>query len=170
MQRYGVEDFDAASPAQRVKAFDAYHGGDEAIRVGEEVLFPDGAKREANPLGLLDDGPTDPHLRAKRILRYHEIRLRRAVRDFENERDGMIALAKSHLQSSRTPEPPPAEETVERLKQLRRAVRLRQKAVHEAREHAEGMKPAELTAREEADSANKEATETLLTEIEQIKI
>ena len=95
---------DNTTMKQRVEQFDLKHGGrDAALRDGEHYLFPNGARRHTNPLGLLEDPPEynphrlPPHVSEdaitlevlRRRLRYCEVKVELAVKAFNAQRHSM---------------------------------------------------------------------------------
>ena len=96
------------NPAEVIRAFEARHGGPEAAVIskgGNWILYPDGARRDMNPLGLLLDppGPNDVEMHPyrgsmdrleleilTRRIQYWEAKVYRLVRAHNQMRDSMM--------------------------------------------------------------------------------
>src|SRR5688572_5108211 len=77
---------------QATKQFDAENGG-TGVRDGRWMIFANGAKRETNIPGICCPPPDDKRERARLVIRYHEVHLKRAMEQFDQ-------LKKSLMESS----------------------------------------------------------------------
>jgi len=160
---------DPGSVKERVKRFDERHG--ESIVDGGWIRFPDGAQREVNPMGALQDPPDDPYQRAKRVLSYHRLRLQRATDAFGNRRMELVKHAKTML-NSRTSGPPlvTAEEAKRELERLRQRVQEAKAGYDAAKAALEEVKPASLKARESQDEKYRKQNQALLETVNEIQV
>lgn len=76
---------DAIDVQRRIAAFDQMHG--TPVRSGVWVYYADGATRDGNQLGPMNEPPKEPMLRCRNIVRYHQILLDRKVREFDELKD-----------------------------------------------------------------------------------
>ena len=98
---------DNVSIKQRIEQFDLKHGVEEAVKSADGAfwLFPDGARREVHPYGLLDEPPDPKHFflhgrkqppevaaleTLKRQREYHATRLARLTEDFRFRKERML--------------------------------------------------------------------------------
>jgi hypothetical protein len=112
---------DYDSCGHRVRTFDERHG-DFVLLEDDYLYFADGARRERNPLGLLDDGPTDPVKRQKRIVFFWEKKLELAIEEFSVRKRSMLAFVRAHLKDSRSAAPGRDPEQIAVLKNLKKKV------------------------------------------------
>jgi hypothetical protein len=162
--------FDDMTPRQRVEHFDKRHGGD-AIEIDHWLYFSDGAMRELNPLGLLAEPPAEPYDAAKIRLRYHEEKLRRASRAFDERKAWLLNTARANLLQRQAPPPPIYLAAAKReLNTLKRAVMKLQNDLEKARRDVEASKPAWLRTREEGNAASRASNEAFVSAIEEISI
>lgn len=76
---------DQLTPKQIAAKFEAEHGpGSECD--GSWICYPDGARREVNPLGAYRDPPTEPAERCRKIAYYHRLIVARRVRAFDEKK------------------------------------------------------------------------------------
>jgi hypothetical protein len=145
---------------QRLAEFDEKHG-EQVIHDGW-ILFADGAVREANPLGALQEPPSDPWACAKQRVTFCSVALRQATELFENAKTSRLQMVKGALNSQFCPAPATTQAELAELKVLKKAVQERTKALAEARREAETTKPAWLKEREVESAKNRAAQEKLL--------
>ena len=96
---------------QRVKDFDERHGPRECD--GNFYYYADGAYRECNSLGLLAEPERDPIQRRSVAVRFHELRLARLVKQF----DDLKMKLKNHPDCY-----PCNEENISKLREMKSAV------------------------------------------------
>ena len=156
---------------ERVKEFDSKHGG-EPVVVGHWLLFPDGAQREANPMGAWIDPPPKPYERAQLIVRYHEERLRRATQTFDELKETLRRQASEAIRQAGAPTPPqpPGEAQLAELRVMQETVFERGKARDEAVAAAEQLKPLKYREREANAAVNAAAGQAALEAISSIKV
>ena len=151
----------------RIEQFDLKHGSD-AIRIDNWLVYSDGAMREVNPHGSLHEPPGNVHERCKIKVRYREELLQRAVNEFHDAKDQLLATAKARLRNgdpceSRT-------EAVAKLTELQTVVKERQRQLNIARTKLEASTPVGLRANTQVSAENKQKNETFISAISQIKI
>lgn len=95
------------TPMQMARRFDAEHGP-ASEQDGSWIYYPDGARREVNPLGAYMAPPTDKHERAAAAVHYHQIKVARLVAAFDDVKREATTLAKhptssyDHAKTTRT--------------------------------------------------------------------
>jgi len=132
---------------RELREFEDRHGGrDKAVVIGQYVYYPDGAIREnVGVLAGMDlEPPTDRIQRARRILRYREELLRRAVRDFDRMKRELLSQVITSPSRVSVPPPPDQAEAVATLKHFQAIVLQRQKEVDEISEIVYGKTPEQL--------------------------
>ena len=152
---------------ERVEKFDIEHGLDAVMYGAGWLLFPDAAIRETNPLGALREPPDDLYQRAKLIVKYREIKLGLAVEEFTTFKRFLLTQAN---QAHREGTPPPSQEAIATLKQLKAKAASCQALLEDAREYLEDNKPAGLRQRELNMQANREKAEDLLASLKTIEV
>jgi hypothetical protein len=160
---------DCVSIKTRVKEFDVRHGEDSVVFNVGWLLFGNGAMREINPMGPLIEPPEDNYKRAKLVVRYHEIKLNLAAEEFNLLKHNLKLHAKVGLKERFCPPPPPQEE-IERLKQLKKKVQKWQRKLEKSHKELENSKPAQLVERDKTNEGNRRANEDLLGEVERIEV
>jgi hypothetical protein len=155
----------------RIKAFDAEHGVADSIFEGGWILFPDGAVREANPLGLLSKPPEDDYKLALRKLRYREVALARAVEAFSKRKQYFMQAAKSHLQEKFCgPTPAAADTAAEELEALKQLVLKTKQAYEEMQAEVARTVPEGIKARQRQHEENTQANQALLARLDGIQV
>lgn len=150
----------------QVAAFDNEHEKEgRGIVINSTIYFPDGAFRDANPLGILGDPPEDLYLRAQNKVTYWETRFKEAQTEFEDKKEMLLSFAKSPYTSL------DVEEAKRQLKGLRTRVRLRQRKLEAAKDELEEHTPQGLRKRSpEADAERVERSANYVKEIKKIEI
>ncbi len=142
--------------------------GNNSIDVGDGwLLFSDGAMMERTGLGVMREPPSDAYDRSKLVVEYREDVLRRAVNEFDFQKQRLNSLAAANLRSGYGP---PDEREMLILKQLQKVVRQRQKELDEARKELVSHKPAHWRQREAGDARNRAANASVLGELQKIKV
>jgi len=75
---------------ERIAAFDEQHGK-TGLRVGNWIYYADGAVRDVNPQGALQEPLPNLVERYKCIIRHFEEKLRLKVNEFDAIRNGLLA-------------------------------------------------------------------------------
>ncbi|MBB6431546.1 hypothetical protein [Algisphaera agarilytica] len=133
------------TPGQRVARFDAQHGpGGE--RDEAWLYFPDGARRELNPMGALCEPPRDEAERCRLIAHYHRTIVNRLVRTFDDKKTLYTENASQYDH----------EECMAELKSLKAEITTAREALAEA-EEAERYARTGRTREEEARYQQMEA-------------
>lgn len=128
------------TPNDVAREFDKRHG--QFVIVGEYpgvLIHQDGSKRENNPLGFYmhaEDLP--PVERCRNKLRFQEELLKRAQRSFENQKQQLVSLTKAN---QRQGFPPPGSTELDKLKELRKAVKQAQEGAEAARAELSKLTP-----------------------------
>jgi hypothetical protein len=154
----------------RSREWDAKHGG-KGIVINGWVLHEDGAEREVNPMGVFCEPSPDPVKRAKAIVLYREVLLRRVTQEFVDAKHMLEAPAQRNLKEHiRTPEPPNLEQAVAELKQLRARGAEAQASLDEARDAVIAAKPQHVVEQEQRAAENRVKNEAYLAELAKIKV
>jgi hypothetical protein len=159
-------DFGAVN--QRIAAFDRLHGA--SIFHEGFIRFEDGACREANPLGVMVDPPADPWDRAKRVLMYRKIIFQRAVRAFDQAKQGYAQMAQAQLNSQTCGPAPAMDFTTSELKRLQSAARAAKRSYDKAVAAVEAATPAWRRNMEAQNVRNRADNEALLNSVRSIEI
>ena len=144
-----------------VSQFDAEHTADgPAVVDGSWVYYPDGATREVNPLGALQQPPAREDFRTKRIAHYYGVVMERLAEEFDEAKEQALNDTDGDH-----------DEKVRRLRRLRHRVRQAEARYSKAKEAHERTLPTHRTQEQKAAAA---ATAARLasqkTEIEAINI
>jgi hypothetical protein len=92
------DDDDDCSPATRqIRRFHARHGGICFPDGAGFLVYPNGAFREIGPAGVLaeplpEDTPENEHTNARNVLKFYRLKLKAAVRDFDNLNEALSAM------------------------------------------------------------------------------
>ena len=148
---------------KRIDAFEARHG--TPVRAGGWVYFADGATRDGNQMGPMNEPPREPIFRCRNIVRYHQILLDRQVREFDELKE----------QSKGDSGVSNAEENILQLKRLRCNVRQRQRKLEAAQLELKKvmpgyLPPAEAERRRQADAAHEAAKDQYRKRLDEINI
>lgn len=133
---------------KRISEFSDRHG--RFARVGNWIYHEDGANRDINSLGPLNEPPHDPVQRCRNIVKYRQEVLDRMVREFDVLKRKLKEDASGWADE---------EENVKRLVRLRRMVRLRQKQLAEAQDNLQRAMPGPSPERERILRQSEAATE-----------
>lgn len=115
--------FDQYEIQRRIDEFSSRHGS--SVMVDGWVYYADGATRDGNSLGPMNEPPRDAVLRCRNIVKYRQTILDRKVREFDE--------LKCQLKEDTcgwTDE----EKNVRRLERHRRLIRLRRKQLKDAKQ------------------------------------
>ncbi|ADB16918.1 hypothetical protein Psta_2247 [Pirellula staleyi DSM 6068] len=154
---------------ETIDAFDRQNGN-ECIRIGDWLYFSNGAKRDANPYGVLYDPPSDEFLRLKHIEMYREELLRRAINALERQRENFLAEISFAVNHGYHP-PYSQEDVKQELEPLIKEVRRLQRHLREIQRKLEAM-PSEVEKRhaEASRAFNRSQGESVLAVLRSIKI
>jgi hypothetical protein len=127
---------------QRVQQFDLKNGGD-CIRIGNRLLYSNGAWRDSTPYGLLVDPPDDDFERCKLVVEYRQELLKRAVNKFTDLKRAMQFVAKEAQRTIAhvSPVTSPSKEDIADLRQLQAEVRACQAKLQEAKDDLDKHTP-----------------------------
>jgi hypothetical protein len=157
---------DCGGIKERVAKFDNRHGA--FVVIGNWVIFADGAKRECNPLGPLNEPPEDDWERAKIINQYWQHKLELAVEEFDLHKSSLLRMAKAHSRETFTP--PPPEEALAKLTELKKKVmKLRVKA-NDAEAAVEEAVPENIKQRAEEAEENRQRQQDFVNRLSKIEI
>jgi len=158
---------DYSSINARIAEFDAKHGA--SVYADGWLYFEDGASRESNPLGSLNEPPEDPYRLAKRRLFFHEFLLARAVRAFEQRKHYIMAACAGNLRQARCgPAPVDAASAEAELKQLRHSVLAYKRLRDQAAAAADAVDPRAGYA--EMDAECRASNQDLLARVNSIEV
>lgn len=152
----------------RIAAFDKSHGA--SVYHDGWIRFVDGAYREANPLGLMVDPPTEPYELAKRKSHYHKIVFERAVRAFDQAKNNLRMMAQNNLASHICGPAPMTEQATADLKRLQQAAKAAKVNHDKAVAAVEASKPAYMRANEQTQLENQQRNRELLSRINEIEL
>jgi hypothetical protein len=154
---------------ERREQFIMEHGGrDNTVSVGNGwLLFSDGATMEQSYYGCLKEPPDSAYERAKLHVRYRQILLQRAVQAFD-ELKGQLRQHADYC--ARHGHPPPSQAELDKLKELQRIVRSREKDLAQAIQVMEQNIPESLRRRDAIRASNKEQSERVLSALDEIQV
>ena len=146
--------------AGRINAFDRRNGGKNASAVlGEWIYYSNGAKRECEPLGLLQDPPENEFERLTNIACFHQARLKQAIHQFDTLKE-QLAFAVH-----------PDGEALTRLKQLQELVSKRNAALEDAKQNLANTAGGKRRARsKEMDAEQRQRTQTFRDDVKHVRI
>jgi hypothetical protein len=150
-----------------LKQFDKKHGGVFIIEKGW-LLFADGATRENHSLGRLMEPSADPFERAKAIVHYHEIVLKRALDHFQERKEHYKSLAEGCVQDGYTF--CQADEAVEVLTKAKREVAKLRNNLAFAKRDLDALRPKKLTRQDRIKAEARDEAAEALTAIKKIRV
>jgi len=160
----------------RSVAFDEEHEAEGPARMVDGWLYyPDGAKREAHPLGAMHDAPSDPLELARAKARYHKIEYQSISQKFRRRKDEIEALLRSisHAPPNiRCTAPISFDEDalVAELEELRGKVRKAHRRWMRSREAIEQATPEARKKIERTDAAHRAEAGRILAKINSIDL
>ena len=143
--------------------FDAEHGPEYVID-GDWVLFADGARRENAALSCTVLPSPDPHERARWVLRYHEVKWRKAVKAFEDRKEFYLRHPLAN------PGPAEVEAAARDLRALKTAANEALTELEKARELPKKNKPAWQVEQDERRAAERKAKQEFKAAIADIEL
>lgn len=166
-----------------LERFEKVNGGREAAIQSDNgmILYPTGAARERG-MGVLSNPAADPRERAKRVVEYHQTKLKRAVRKFNEFKTKFTNAAKRGSPMTVSSGPPlnvavhiSNEDALKELRRLEQEVRTAQLGVGDANEAfraamSAGPSAAELKQRAAIEAELAEKRERLLEEIQSVEV
>ena len=155
------------SVTERIQTFHRMHGN--CIISKGWVYFEDGAVRENNPYGPLIEPSNDPHERAKKVLFYYKLKLQEAVCEFDNHKTALRIQANAGAQSNPAP-PPPSQEALDHLKELRDQVKKLKDSVEKAEWDVENTLPEDLKRRRSESAKNRQDNQNFVSLLNEISI
>jgi hypothetical protein len=139
--------------------FDKRHG-QNSIVVGGVHLYPDGAKRDEDPLGPLYEPPGDPFELARLKVIFHKRLVEMATDHFNQTRLNFQQSVEAALRSGFAP--PDKEELIRQLKSIQSLVTARQKLHEEAFEELKATAGYQRRKEQEIQTAkNREQAQEL---------
>jgi hypothetical protein len=166
-----MSDYGDGLCGMRIRDFDIKHGGD-GIRIGEWIVYSDGATREPNPLGGLIEPHPDPRVRFPIRIKYQEELLRRAVGRFDDYKSKMARCARINLNERQCVTAPPCSEAevVQILKTLQAQVKTCKGRLEEVRREFEENKPDWLRHHEAGHTEIRTLNENFLSALKTVEI
>lgn len=163
-----MPDYERAN--RTAEEFDKEHSkGEPPMRINGRMFFCDGARRDANPLGIRITTLNDEFRRRKFIVYYWELRLDLAVASFDNLKQNLMARTYA-AQNQRYCYEPPDKEALDALKLLKKKVKALQLKLQEAEENREKAKPERLKRMEQFDIEAREECRDTEAELRSIEI
>jgi hypothetical protein len=156
---------------QRVHQFHVKHGED-CIYIKGWYYYSDGATRDANIEGIMEEPPQDLQLKYRYQVLYHRELLQRAIKNFDDHKNHLLMHAKVNLNGgSDTPCPRVTpEEATERLRELQTIVKLRQIKLDDILAKQHEMLPNHIKNADKMIAFNREKNAELVTAIQSIEI
>jgi len=148
------------------KKFDEEHG--PSMVDGFWLIFEDGSTREINPMGA-SLSVSDPYEKSKGIVKYWQLKYDLAAEEFQNLKAGLANAAMTRQRAS-FPGPPPSQEQIDRLKEIKKKVKKYAKKYNEAAAVLEKHIPQGMRDLERRDTENRESCGSFLDEISKIEI
>jgi hypothetical protein len=160
--------------AERVAAFDKLHEEQgPGLRSGAWIVFPDGARREVNPMGALIDPPREEIDRMRARTVYLKIRFEQANSEFNRRKHEIEAVLRSNLSApgvSNTPASVDEAALVKELEQLRDKAREAHEELRLAQDEIVERMPESDRIRLEKDQDARHAASDALTRVQDIKL
>jgi len=151
---------------EAILAFDARHG--DWVRDRNYVRYADGAVREAvSAYPALQEPPSDPQARARRILQYHECRLRHAIDDFDRCKQRLHDFAKASL---RERNPGLGDAELAELQAFKGKVKATQADVDQARTALQEVTPPQVPAMERVLAENVRRNQSFLNALRGVEV
>lgn len=164
-------DWNNLVPTARLERWEYYHGGyASSIQIGSWRLYPDGAMRENNPMGVLREPPPDEWERLQVVVQYCEHHVRRARDAFAALKDSLGQRAKANVRQQQFAALPPADEELARLKLLRGVAASWGVELEEARKRLLNAKPEWMRLQEALAAQNQQQNEAFLTRLNNIQL
>lgn len=127
--------------------FDKLHGKFVVTNENRQILFEDGCYRDIDPMGIRCT-PKDPWRIANFRLRYRQIKLNLAVREFTNLKQNLI---NRFVSVKRTGYPLPEQNALDKLEELKSKVEDCKELLATAEANKEKAKPQEMIEKELAE-------------------
>lgn len=140
---------------ENVKEFDRRHG-ECSVVVGGERLYPNGARRDVEPLGVMIEPPESDFQCLKLKVRYWQTLVDEAVQVFYDAKRDLLQAAKGL--SDRGFGPPELEEETTKLEQLQTIVKGRKRHLEEAKAELEKTPEAQRARQAEIQAAENRAS------------
>ena len=129
---------------ERIQIFNGQHG-DNALKIGGYFYYADGAMRDVNPAGVLQEPLPDPLGRSRTTLRYFEEKLRLKVDEFDTFKKQLLGDENSWAN---------AVENQKRLTGLQQTVKRTQRERDDAQAEYNKHNPQHATPHEAQRRAN----------------
>ena len=152
----------------RIAAFDRRHGA--SVFIDGWIVYADGATREGDPFGALMEPPADPWERAKKIALHHRIIYDRALKAFDEARQGYRIMISNNLKMRVCGPAPAIDESVAELKRLRNTAKRAKDNLDKALAAVEAARPDQDRAAERVNQENRNDNEDLLAAIDKIEL
>jgi hypothetical protein len=157
---------DNMSVKQRLTHFHKQNGAD-CIKIGNWLVYSNGARRDVDPYGLLIAPPHDAYESSQIQLQYREELLQQSVEAFAEKKQQLTWLAENNHRSGYGP---PSESEMDELKRLQNVVRSRQRKVKAARDRVTASKPERLRRNDAATGEARQAIDRFKARLAGIKI
>jgi len=164
-------DWNNLVPAARMERWVHYHGGQaRAILIGTWFVYPDGAMRENNPMGVLMEPPADEEERLRLVVQYCEQHVREARDAFFALKNDLAQRAKANVRQQQFAAMPPSDEELARLSQLRGIAASWAVELDEARKRLADAKPDWRRQQEAIAAQNQQQNEAFLAKLDTIQL
>ncbi len=136
-----------------IQAFHEKHGPDFLSDDNGWLLWPDGARRENSPYGIMIEPDPDRHKRARDKCRYWQLRVDRAVSEFDHLKAGLQMAANASIRDGAIV---PDSRALDELKSLKAEVERLRSRLRSAERGVERTVP-EAVKRRAAERAERQA-------------
>ena len=147
--------------------FHEKHGSNCVDIGGGWFLYEDGAQMEKSSMGFTREPPHDPHELAQLQVRYYDVLAKRTADQFHDFKQQLKARVGA---SEHSGYPPPSSAELEKLKELRKLARQRQRQLQEARKRLEAATPARLRQHRSDTAVDQQRAQQRRYEINGIKL
>lgn len=150
------------------KAFDDFHPIASGVKSGGVMLFEDGAYRELSS-GVCRPAPTDPYLRATKIVVYWKTKLTLKVQEFSYRKQQLLSRTTAGLGMRQCPPAPPVE-ALQKLKELKAGVEACAAKLQAAEENVIANKPEDMIRQENFNAENRKNCSAFLSAVKAIEV
>ena len=161
---------DYTEQKSRIQQFDEMHGNFILMDGGSWLLFQDGAMRQSNRDGLLQEPSPDPCVRLKAILKFWSIKLQLAVQEFDAVKNQHLMLIRSKLKIVGNPGGTDSSAAIEALKKLQEKVNFLQCKVNITTKELARSTPLNVSMRKSLERENRARIAQAMKAIEKIEI
>ena len=141
--------------------------GDDFIESNGWILWPDGAHRENALYGPMVEPSDDPHQRAKQVRMYWELRLGRAVSEFDDFHRSLRAAAQASIRDGAAA---PDDSSLEELTRLKKKIVIARAALEAAETEVENTVPEQIRLHQAAIESRRQAGQKFAEKLSKIEV